>query len=147
SMIYEGTSGIQAIDLVLRKLPLDGGRVVGGFIEGMTEILSKMSDHPDLGVFRDELTTAIQGLADTTAWLGEQLAEGNVEAALAGAAPYLRQFGMVAGGWLSAVGAVAAKQDLPEFDADYLTDKVNTARFYGEHILPQANGLVATIKG
>lgn len=146
SMIYEGTNGIQAIDLVLRKLPLDNGQVVTRFIESMTPVLSEMTDYEDLGDFRDELTTAIQGLADTTAWLGGQLAEGNLDSALAGASPYLRQFGTVVGGWLMAVGAVAAKKDTPDFDSEFLADKVITARFYGEHLLPQANGLVATIK-
>ncbi len=147
SMIYEGTNGIQAIDLVMRKLPLANGAVVSEFIESMTGVLSEMSDHEDLGVFRDELTTAIQGLADTTTWLGERLAAGDHDDALAGAAPYLRQFGLVTGGWLQAVAAVAAKQNLSDFDQEYLANRVNIARFYGEHLLPQANGLIATIKG
>jgi len=145
--IYEGTNGIQAIDLVLRKLPLGNGEVVRAFIAEMTGALEEMSDHDDLGAFRDELTTAIQTLADTSTWLGMKLVEGDIDAALAGATPYLRQFGTVVGGWLMARSAVAAKQDLSDFDEDFRANKVNTARFYGEHLLPQANGLVPTIKG
>ena len=144
--IYEGTNGIQAIDLVLRKLPLSGGAVVSGFISHMTEVLEGMNDHDELGLFRDELTSAIQGLADTSAWIGERLVSGDLDAALAGATPYLRQFGMVLGGWLMARAAVAALEMSDQHDEAFLSDKVVTARFYGEHILPQANGLVSTVK-
>ena len=145
--IYEGTNGIQAIDLVLRKLPLDGGSVARQCIADMSDVLEDMSEHEDLSRFRDELTTAIQGLADTTSWLGERLTAGDLDAALAGATPYLRQFGTVIGGWLMARSAIAAKAQPAEHDAEFLADKVVTARFYGEHLLPQANGLVATIQG
>jgi hypothetical protein len=145
--IYEGTNGIQAIDLVLRKIPLENGGVIRDLITEMTEVLDEMSSYPDLGAFRDEMTTAIQGLADTTAWLGERLAGGETNHALAAASPYLRQLGHVIGGWLMARSAVAAKQAPNEFDSALLEDKVITARFYGEHLLPQANGLIATIKG
>ncbi|MEA1903410.1 MAG: acyl-CoA dehydrogenase [Actinomycetota bacterium] len=145
--IYEGTNGIQAMDLVARKLTLESGAVLSRFITEMTDVLKYMNDYDDLGDFRDELTTAIQGLADTSTWLGEQLAAGNIEDALAGASPYMTQFGTVIGGWLMAKAAVAAKSEPAEFDADFLTDKVTTARFYGEHLLPQANGLIPTVKG
>lgn len=145
--IYEGTNGIQAMDLVLRKLPLKNGAVIARFITEMADVLEEMNDHEDLGVFRDELTTAIQGLVDTSTWLGERLAAGEIDEALAGATPYLRQFGTVIGGWLMARSALAAKTGPAEHDDDFLVDKVVTARFYGEHLLPQANGLIPTIKG
>jgi acyl-CoA dehydrogenase len=144
--IYEGTNGIQAIDLVLRKLPVDEGGVVETLITDMTNILSEMSDYQDLAQFRDELTTAIQGLADTSAWLGGRLASGAIDDALAAATPYLAQFGTVLGGWIMAISAVAAKKGPAEHSLGFLTQKVNTARFYGEHLLPRANGLVPTIK-
>lgn len=142
--IYEGTNGIQAIDLVLRKLPLSDGAVVTEFIRHMTEVLEGMNEHDELGLFRDELTSAIQSLADTSTWLGERLANGEIDSALAGATPYLKQFGTVLGGWLMARAAIAALT--AEGDQAFLTNKVVTARFYGEHLLPQANGLVSTIK-
>ncbi|HEX6220834.1 MAG TPA: acyl-CoA dehydrogenase [Acidimicrobiia bacterium] len=145
--IYEGTNGIQAMDLVLRKLPIDDGAVLAELITEMTQILGEMSEHEDLTAFRDELTTAVQGLADTSSWLGERLAAGDIDDALAGATPYLTQFGTVLGGWLMAVSAVAAKQRPAEFSKEFLDQKVVTARFYGEHLLPRANGLIETIKG
>jgi len=145
--IYEGTNGIQAIDLVLRKLPVDDGAVVEALITEMTGVLDEMSDYDDLAKFRDRLTSAIQGLADTSTWLGGRLAAGGIDDALAAATPYLTQFGTVLGGWLMAVSAVAAKQGPAEFSREFLDQKVITARFYGEHLLPRANGLVETIKG
>jgi len=144
--IYEGTNGIQAIDLVLRKLPMANGEIVGDFITEMADVLKWMNDYDDLGVFRDELTTAIQGLADTSTWLGERLAAGDFESALAGASPYLNQFGTVLGGWLMARAAIAAKAQPAEHTEAFLADKVITARFYGEHLLPRANGYIASVK-
>jgi acyl-CoA dehydrogenase len=144
--IYEGTNGIQAMDLVLRKLPVDSGKVVESLITEMTDVLGEMNDHQDLATFGDELTAAIQGLADASAWIGGRLAAGEIDDALAAATPYLTQFGTVLGGWLMAVSAVEAKRQPADYSAGFLEDKVNTARFYGEHLLPKANGLVATIK-
>ncbi len=143
--IYEGTNGIQAIDLVTRKLPMRNGEVVRSFITEMTRVLDEMDDHPELGSFRTELSTAIKGLADTSTWLGERMAAGDVNDALAGATAYLTQLGTVAGGWLMAKAAVAALSNPTIADPGFLTEKVNTARFYGEHLLPKANGLISTI--
>jgi hypothetical protein len=144
--IYEGTNGIQAIDLVLRKLPLASGQVASDFITEMTDVLKWMNDYDDLGVFRDELTTAIQSLADTSSWLGERLTAGDFDSALAGATPYLNQFGTVIGGWLMAKAAIAAKGEPAGHTEEFLADKVITARFYGEHLLPRANSYTASIK-
>jgi alkylation response protein AidB-like acyl-CoA dehydrogenase len=144
--IYEGTNGIQAMDLVLRKLPVDNGKVVEELLAEMTKVLDDMSAHDDLAMFREELSTAIQGLAETSTWLGGRLAAGEFDEALAGATPYLTQFGTVLGGWLMAVSALEAKKEPADFSTEFLLQKVNTARFYGEHLLPKANSLVATVK-
>ena len=144
--IYEGTNGIQAIDLVLRKLPVENGAVITGLITEMTDVLKEMNDHEELGTFRDTLTEAIQGLVDTSSWLGGRLASGDIQSALAGATPYMRQIGTIVGGWVMAKSAVAALQRPPELDPGFLDEKVITARFYGEQLLPQANGLVPAVK-
>jgi 3-(methylthio)propanoyl-CoA dehydrogenase len=144
--IYEGTNGIQAIDLVLRKVPVDNGKVVEDLISEMSEVLGDMGEHQDLAMFREELSTAIQGLAETSTWLGGRLAEGEIDDALAAATPYLTQFGTVLGGWLMAVSTLEAKKGPADFSTEFLDQKVNTARFYGEHLLPKANSLVATVK-
>jgi hypothetical protein len=145
--IYEGTNGIQAMDLVLRKLPLRDGEVVTRFLTHMSEAVGPARDHEDLRGAADALQQAIAGLADTSTWLGQRLVERDLDAALAGATPYLRQFGTVVGGWLMLVSATVAKDDRPDFTPEFLEDKVNTARFYLEHLLPLAAGLVPTIKG
>ena len=145
--IYEGTNGIQAIDLVIRKLPLDGGAAVTSLITEMTDVLDDMNDHEQLASFRDRLTEAFQGLADTTAWLGDRLEEGDFRSALAGATPYLRQMGTVVGGWLMARSAVEALKGPAGYEAEFLKEKVVTSRFYGEQLLPQAGGLVPAVKG
>jgi alkylation response protein AidB-like acyl-CoA dehydrogenase len=145
--IYEGTNGIQAIDLVLRKVPLENGAVVAGLIGEMTEELGTMEGHAELDLFREELAIAIQGLAETSTWIGGKLRDGDIQSALAGASPYLRQFGTVLGGWLMARAAVSALGHPPEFEAPFLSEKVTTARFYGEQLLPMANGLVPAVKG
>jgi len=145
--IYEGTNGIQAIDLVLRKVPLENGAVVAGVIGEMTAELATMKGHNELASFHEELSVAIQGLTETSRWLGERLAAGDLQSALAGASPYLRQFGTVLGGWLMARTAVAALGQPSGFDESFLADKVTTARFYGEQLLPMANGLAPAVKG
>jgi alkylation response protein AidB-like acyl-CoA dehydrogenase len=143
--IYEGTNGIQAIDLVLRKLPAGDGQVLAGLIAEMAAILEQMAAHDHLAAFRAELSTAIDGLTLTSSWLGARLAAGDVDSALAGATPYLRQLGTVLGGWLMAVSAVAAESMPGDFDEGFLDDKVNTARFFGETLLPDARGLVPAV--
>ncbi len=143
--IYEGTNGIQAIDLVLRKVPVDDGAVVRELISEMLAMAPELEAHAELVRFGTELTKAVEGLAGTSAWIGERLAAGEVDDALAAATPYLTQFGTVVGGWLMARSALVAKEGLRDHSDEFLAEKVNTARFYGEHLLPRANGLVATI--
>ena len=145
--IYEGTNGIQAIDLVLRKLPLENGAVVTALITEMTEVVLQMNDHPELAGFGDELARAIRGLAESSTWLGERLASGDIQSALAGATPYLRQFGTVVGGWLMGKAALATMAAPPDVKPEFATEKLITARFYGEQVLPTANGMVSAVKG
>jgi alkylation response protein AidB-like acyl-CoA dehydrogenase len=144
--IYEGTNGIQAMDLVLRKVPIENGAVVSALIAEMVAELDTMTPHEELAQYREELAVAIQGLGETSTWLGERLIEGDLRSALAGASPYLRQFGIVLGGWLMARAAVAALGSPNGFDHGFLTEKTSTARFYGEQLLPIANGLVPSVK-
>jgi acyl-CoA dehydrogenase len=145
--IYEGTNGIQAIDLVLRKLPLENGAVVTALITEMTEVVIGMNHYEELAGFGDELSRAIRGLAESSAWLGERLASGDIQSALAGASPYLHQFGTVVGGWLMGRAALAALAAPSDVKPEFVTEKVLTARFYGEQILPLANGMVSAVKG
>ena len=106
--IYEGTNGIQAIDLVTRKLPLAGGAHVHGYLEELAAVAERVaaSNREEFGDTAQRLHAAIDALASATTFLQQAQAEGRVEDALAGATPYLRLFALAAGGaYLASGGA------------------------------------------
>ncbi len=142
--IYEGTNGIQAIDLVTRKLPLDGGNVVRKFIAEIEELANeaKQSNDASLGVIGNNLSDAAEHLSAATEWLLENVKSAPNDA-LAGATPYLKLFGIVAGGFYLAKGAVAAQAQLQDGDANYLKTRIALARFFAENTLSTSAGLVA----
>ena len=142
--IYEGTNGIQAIDLVLRKLPMRDGQVVGSHLESIGKTVTDLGGFP--GIQR-ALAKSLECLTEATAWLGTKLGEGAYNDALAGATPYLRLFGQVTGGWLMARQALAAQSllDAGEGEAEWLKAKVTTARFYCEQLMPLTDGSVGAI--
>ena len=148
SPIYEGTNGIQAIDLVMRKVPMRGGGVVADLLAQM-EALGPDLDAAgqELAGIQPALAEGVSALREATDWI---LARGPVEPndALAGAAPYLRLFGLVIGGWLMARSALAASRLLRTAsgaDAAFLQEKIGTARFYAGQLLPQAAGLLPAV--
>ncbi|HPG89368.1 MAG TPA: acyl-CoA dehydrogenase, partial [Hyphomicrobium sp.] len=96
--IYEGTNGIQAIDLVTRKLPLEGGNLAADYLTGIGSVITKLqtSDNPAFGRTAANLKDALDTLCATTRWIGKALTS-EPDAALAGATPYLRAFALVAG--------------------------------------------------
>jgi 3-(methylthio)propanoyl-CoA dehydrogenase len=145
--IYEGTNGIQAMDLVGRKLPMRMGGVVGDFLRQMRSLdddLERAGD--DFTAMRKNLASSVDVLAETTNWI---MTNGMTDPkeALAGATPYLRMFGIVVGGWLMARQALAAHDELASGsdDAAYLEAKIATARYFADQHLPQASGLVAAV--
>jgi hypothetical protein len=146
--IYEGTNGIQANDLVFRKLGRDRGAAVRAFVTEARALAADLAERPgdDLAAIAGGLTAGLIVLEQATAWLVETLKPDPVAVA-AGAAHYLRLFGLVAGGVGLAQAAAAADSDLRERGADvsFLTGKLLTARFFAEHLLPQAAGLLTPI--
>jgi len=145
--IYEGTNGIQAIDLVTRKLSLDGGDVMAHWIAGAQEMAAELAlqEDADLAAMGKELGRATKRLAKTTTWMMDQL-KTEPNNALAGATPYLEMFGIVAGGAYLARGALAAVDGLSDRPNDaFLKQKLAVAAFYAANILPQGRGLKATI--
>jgi 3-(methylthio)propanoyl-CoA dehydrogenase len=146
--IYEGTNGIQAMDLVGRKLPMRAGGAVGDYlarIEGLDAELAAAGE--DLASIRTALSEGVSALRTATDWL---LANGmaNPLDALAGATPYLRLFSVVTGGWTmarQALAATAALADASPADKAFYEGKVLTARFFCEQLMPQAVGLVPAI--
>jgi acyl-CoA dehydrogenase len=139
--IYEGTNGIQAIDLVTRKLPLSGGATMAAYIKDLRGIVEAVeaSNDPAFGWTSTRLAEAVESLARATEWM---LGRGDkeIDAALAGASPYLRLFGLAAGGCLLAQQALAAVRLGNEAAA-----RVGLARFFAENLAVQAGGLEHTI--
>jgi hypothetical protein len=143
--IYEGTNGIQAADLVGRKLPMRGGAVVQDFLARMAAVDGELEAAGDgLAGIRARLAEGLAILRRATTWV---MANGAADPndALAAATPYLRLFGIVTGGWVMARQALAAHG--AGADDPFLAAKVATARFYCEELLPQAGGLVAAVEG
>jgi hypothetical protein len=142
--IYEGTNGIQALDLVGRKLPMRGGAVIGDLLARMEGVDAELAGAgEELASMRSNLAAAIDSVKDTTSWLLTALASDPNDA-FAGAAPYARQLGITVGGWVLARQAVAARA--LGVDDPYNAAKVATARFYCEQLLPQAAGLAPSVK-
>ena len=137
--IYEGTNGIQSIDLVLRKLPQSGGEQVAGYIEELRGIAQEVgrSNLPGFGRSAARLETAIDALKSATDYLIDAQKEGRGEDALAGATPYLRLFGLVAG------GSYLAKAALADSDAS----RVALCRFFAENLIGEAVTLNECIVG
>jgi alkylation response protein AidB-like acyl-CoA dehydrogenase len=131
--IYEGTNGIQAMDLVGRKLPMRGGAVVEEFLAMLASV------DPDLG---DEYPNAVAALREATTWIKTHGAS-DPNGALAAATPYTTMFGIVVGGWVMARQAIAARR--LGLDDPYNAAKLATARFYIEQLLPRARGLLGAI--
>jgi alkylation response protein AidB-like acyl-CoA dehydrogenase len=145
--IYEGTNGIQALDLVMRKLPLEGGETVKRFIGEMKAIDAELGAAKDsaFAVMRSNLKSGVAALETATEWLAKTM-PADPAAAAAGATPYLRMFGVVAGGYLLAKGALAAAKLKAEgADPQFHDAKVASARFYAEQILPQAAALAGPV--
>ena len=131
--IYEGTNGIQAIDLVTRKLPLSGGDEVDGYIAELRadiEALRK-SNSEGFGRTAEKCAGALDELVEATAFMKAALAEGRVNEALAGATPYLRLFAMAAGGAYLVRGALAGLDG----------GRVALARFYAENLIDETAAL------
>ena len=143
--IYEGTNGIQAIDLVGRKLNMRNGDVVFELLTQIDETVTKLNEKglEEIGL---PLKEANESLKTASTWLLENGA-GNSDAVLAGATPYLRMFGTTIGGWLMANSALSAQQLLTEAteNTEFLQAKIETARFFAQQLLPQATGLLASV--
>ena len=131
--IYEGTNGIQAIDLVMRKLPLSGGAQVEGYIAELRSDVEaiRASNLAGFGRSADRIAAALDDLEAATAYLAEQTKAGSVDTALAGATPYLRLFGLAAGGAYLARAAVSGGED----------ERIALCRFAAENLLTETPAL------
>ncbi|MDF3153458.1 acyl-CoA dehydrogenase [Mesorhizobium sp. XAP10] len=133
--IYEGTNGIQAIDLVMRKLPLGGGNHVHGYIAELADMAAavRTSNLQGFGRTADALDAALGDLGEATRFLQKLAAEGRADEALAGATPYLRLISLAAGGAYLARGALADQGRIP------------LCRFFAENLLGEVSALRARV--
>ena len=147
--IYEGTNGIQARDLVGRKVAKDGGETMLALVAEMRATAEELKAAPgdDLAAIRIALEAAAAALEDATKWVAQSV-KADLVAALAGSVPFLRLAGTALGGWLLARSALAAQGKLAGRDGDpaFLEAKVVTARFYAEVILPPAVAQLGPLK-
>ena len=141
--IYEGTNGIQAIDLLGRKLMRDGGAAMEELLEELDDLPD--SEDPEIATIIDEQKNANRVLRHATEWMLAP-ANNDVNRKFAGAHAFLHLAGTVVGGWLMTRSALAAASGSKSgASPEFLDSKRITARFYADHILPRANMHLETI--
>ena len=141
--IYEGTTGIQANDLIGRKIARENGATLKVLI-GQMQVTQKElagSDDANCKAIATALAAGIEAVADSGDYIVEHYATSVREVA-AGATPFLKLMGIVSGGWLMARAALVARQKVDAGETGvFLQAKIKTARFYAEHVLVEAPGL------
>jgi alkylation response protein AidB-like acyl-CoA dehydrogenase len=143
--IYEGTTGIQANDLIGRKLARDGGRAAQVVITQMRTVAGELAASPDSSPLATALATAIDSLEASVRYVVANYAK-DIRGVSVGAVPLLKLFGIVAGGWQLLRSALISRQRLTESrqngaDAAFYEAKIATAQFYADHVLSQAPGM------
>ncbi|MEJ2459742.1 MAG: acyl-CoA dehydrogenase C-terminal domain-containing protein [Novosphingobium sp.] len=147
AMIYEGTNGIQALDLVGRKLPAHMGRYLRSFFHPVSEFIEAHKEDETFGKMIEGLEKAFGALQLSTATVAQK-GMADPEEAGAAATEYLRLTGLVAMGYCFAKTALIAQARLAEGteDAAFYKAKLTTARFFFDRILPQATAMFLAIK-
>jgi alkylation response protein AidB-like acyl-CoA dehydrogenase len=146
--IYEGTTAIQANDLVGRKMAREGGATAKEVIKAMRVVEGELAQAPgeDMAAIRAGLDAGIKAVEDCVAWIVATYA-ADIKAVHAGSVPFLKLMGIVCGGWQMARAALVAQKKLAAKDGDtsFYQAKMATARFYADHVLAQAPGLRNTV--
>lgn len=144
--IYEGTNGVQAMDLAGRKLSMDGGTHWKTLLAEIAEFIETLPKTDEFSSLAENLSAAVAATNECAQWMLEQH-EANLRSTMAGSVPFLRLFSVTVGGYLLAKGALAArtKLDQGERDTAFLEAKIISARFYGEQIISATIGLKASI--
>jgi len=142
--IYEGTTGIQANDLIGRKVAREGGATAKEVIAVMRAVEAELGKAAgeDMATTREAFSAALTAAEECVSWM--VITYGNdIKAAHAGAVPFLKLMGIVCGGWQMARAALVARQRLSEGKGNksFYEAKIKTARFYADHVLTQAPGL------
>ena len=147
--IYEGTTAIQANDLVGRKTARDAGKTAKGIITQIRKTEGELAkfEQGDLAVIRNQLAAASKAFEEVVDFVVAN-ARADIRAVYAGSVPYLKLAGITVAGWNMARAALAAQAKIAAGDADpFYPAKVATARFYADHILTLAPALRSSIVG
>ncbi len=147
STIYEGTTGIQANDLIGRKMAREGGATIKALLTSMRaldgELAAQSGEH--FVSLRRRFNAGIDAVEQAANWLIATYSS-DVRAASAGAVPFLKLLGTVAGGWMMVRAALAAQAQIASGNSDpFYATKIVTARFYADHVLSQAEGLASSV--
>jgi alkylation response protein AidB-like acyl-CoA dehydrogenase len=142
--IYEGTTGIQANDLIGRKTARDGGKTALSVIAEMRALDAELAKEKgaEFAAIRTQLAAAVSALKEAVEWMVVTYGK-DTRAAHAASVPYLKLWGLTTGGWQMARAALAAAKHLADgkIDADFYRAKIATARFYADYFLPQTVAL------
>jgi hypothetical protein len=143
AMIYEGTNGVQAMDLVGRKLPTDTGRYLSRFFHPVDAFIAENRNNPAMAEFTKPLKAHVKYLQQATMWIGT-MGFVNPNHAGAGAVEYQKMFSLVLFAFIWAKQAKLALE-LKDSDPEFMNAKLATARFYFAKLLPATTGLLASI--
>jgi butyryl-CoA dehydrogenase len=144
TQIYEGTNGIQALDLVGRKLPAHTGRYLRRFFHPVQQFLEAEAATPEMAEFVQPVAKAFERLQRASAWIAQESLK-NPDQAGAAAVEYLHLFGYVAFGYLWARTAKVALAKRGGAEAGFYDAKLRTARFYMERLLPRSGAVFAAL--
>lgn len=145
--IYEGTTAIQANDLIGRKMAREGGATIKAVIADMRKLDAKLAaqNGADFVAIRKRFAAAVDALEQAANWI-VAIFKDDIKAAHAGSVPFLRLLGIVAGGWQMARAALVAQEKIAGGDSDpFYAAKIVTARFFADHQLTKAQGLTDSI--
>jgi butyryl-CoA dehydrogenase len=146
--IYEGTTAIQANDLVGRKTVRDAGNTAKGLLHEVRETVAQLaaSSHADLAAIAVQLKEADVAMDEVVTYIASNM-KTDIKAVFAGSVLYLKLAGIVLGGWQMGRAALIASEKISQGDADssFYQAKIGTARFFAEHYLVQAPGLRTSI--
>jgi len=143
--IYAGTNGIQAEDLVFRKITLNDGKAVESLLKEMRTNISSMKEHENLEPLSEILERHVAEIEEATQYLLKELGKGNLAGVSASGTPYLKMFGQVLGGHYMGKAAVTATKNLLENNAEFHNDKITLSKFYIKQLLPLASSYFSSV--
>ncbi|PCJ48864.1 MAG: acyl-CoA dehydrogenase [Gammaproteobacteria bacterium] len=145
AQLYEGTNGIQALDLVGRKMAMHNGRLVKRFFTKIGEFIAQENQNESLAEFIKPLVNSFSHLQQATGWIAKHAAK-NPDHAGGASVDFLRIFGLVTVGYMWVRMVKIAQENQQGSDAHFYKAKIKTGRFYMQKLLPQTSSLLASIE-